>query len=131
MATWIGRFDSGGNPILHISVEGLYSQAESFEALIDTGFTGFLSLLISAVHIREFRLGELQGMTLADGISRMRLTVIVTISMDDEQLTVEAVLDPDGEEVIFGMDFLRGFARGLMILPLEGKVLLPKDAPGL
>jgi clan AA aspartic protease len=131
MATWIGRFDSRGNPILNISVDGLSSQPKSLEALIDTGFTGFLTLPISAVHVREFQLGELQGIKLADGISRMRLTAIVTVSVGNEQLTVEAVLDPDGEEVIIGMDFLRRFARGLIILPLEDKVLLPKDAPAL
>ncbi len=40
-----GSFDSAGNPVLKISVYGAVEQAKrEFEAILDTGFTGFLSM---------------------------------------------------------------------------------------
>lgn len=68
-------------------------------------------------------------MTYADGTRTLRLEVIATIIVEDQQITGSAIIEPDGSEVIVGMQFLQAANRGLVILPARNEVLLPIDLP--
>ena len=128
MADWVGRFDSKGTPTLGISIVGISAEPKQFDAIIDTGFTGFLLVPLQGMSIRRSQITGLMEIALADGITYKRLYVPATVIVDGESRTEAAILEPDGHEVIIGMDFLRRFWRGLTLLPSEGKVLLPRDS---
>jgi predicted aspartyl protease len=51
MAEWKGYFDRKGSPKLKVRVVIPPSSSGEFEALVDTGFNGFLSLPFSALPI--------------------------------------------------------------------------------
>lgn len=40
----IGSLDANGDPTLEIEIIGAYGQPTNFTCVIDTGFTGFLSI---------------------------------------------------------------------------------------
>ena len=112
---------------MRIAVDGLDSELTFFDAIIDTGFDGFLCLPFHLNGIRELPLIDLMELRMADGISRWRLIANAVVCVGEESQTGIAILEPDGHEVIIGMDFLRRFERALILSPHENIVLLPKS----
>jgi predicted aspartyl protease len=111
-----GAFDGIGNPTVSIQVAGVYSSPpETFNAIIDTGFTGFLSMPI----IRAFPLGlPLRGstdVTLADGKTQSRLMADALVTVGGQSHTGLVILEPAATDVLLGMDFLRTFSLALLV----------------
>jgi hypothetical protein len=65
--------------------------------------------------------------TFADGTTTLRLEVIATVIVDDQHITGSAIIEPDGNEVIVGMQFLQNSKRGLVLFPAKNEVSLPID----
>src|SRR5690242_13746171 len=112
-----GYFDKNFNPCLKITLSGAFpGPGKEFEAIIDTGFTGFVSIPL----IQAFPLGlPLFGttrLTLADGSTSDRLTALGRLTLLGQQTREGLViLEQSSTEVLVGMGFLRAFELALII----------------
>ena|SRR5215813_3067117 len=116
MDIWTGYLDNTGTPCLKIRISGPLSKGEEFEAIIDTGFTGFLAMpLLKAFPLGLILYGTTE-VTLADGSASPKLTAKagVTVTGGDLKIGV-AVLEPTSTDILVGMDFLQKFERVLFV----------------
>jgi hypothetical protein len=132
MPTQIGYIDSDNHPRLTIKIIGTGSSIEA-DALIDTGFTGFLMLpMIQALPLGLVLKG-VASYTLADGSKKPMLlaegTVVVrppsqssggsappgplAITLQEESIL--GVVTLGGDEPIVGMEFLRALDKWLLV----------------
>ena len=82
-----GYLDKSGHPILKISVHGVHPDLkQDFEAMIDTGFTGFLMMPIMAAFPLGLTLMGTSNYTLADNSTSAKLLAIGTVTVDGEQI---------------------------------------------
>lgn len=111
-----GHFDDEGYPCLKLLVTGPSGARHEFNAIIDTGFTGFC--LLPARHVQEIGLAVQRTtttLTLAD-------TRKIVCEMTDATLTFAGISEPglvhierNSDELLVGMDFLRQFNLALII----------------
>lgn len=111
-----------GCPIVEIEVSGPFAQPQKFTAMVDTGFSGFLSLPI----LKAFPLGLLlqgtMGITLADGSTHPRLTARGLVKFDAKSVIGLVVLEWQNTDVLLGMDFLKKFGKRITIDAVGGTV---------
>jgi len=123
--TPIGSLNKLGCPVVDIEVSGpLPNSQQTFTALIDTGFSGFLSLPM----LKAFPLGlVLHGTTnvvLADGNQQSKFTCLGQIEFCGQTEVGVIILEPHSDEPLVGMEFIRRFKRTLFVVPESGAVLL-------
>jgi predicted aspartyl protease len=115
MAIWTGFLDKSGSPALKVSISGPFESEQEFDAIIDTGFTGFVSMPL----LKAFPLGLLLYGTaeviLADGSVAPKLLAKGAVTVGDETQIGVVVLEPSSGDVLLGMDFLRKFERVLIV----------------
>ena len=129
MSTVTGFSDSDGSPTITIKVRGsIDANEQEFKAIIDTGFTGFLSMpLLRAVPLGLPLYGT-TSLTLADGTTRTHLVATGHVSISDNQSgSGVVVLQTNSSELLVGMDFIRVLGPTLvlrcdkhLIAPLSG-----------
>jgi predicted aspartyl protease len=129
MAATRGWLDAQGCPLTRIAVfpEGRPAPAKEFDALIDTGFTGFAQL--------PARLAASIGLT---GIGEMEIiypddtTEPVPVAWASMRLGSETregfVFTPDRGEILVGVHFLRLFGKTLIHSVNDGVVVLTDEA---
>ncbi len=109
-----GSFDNG-TPSLKFSLGGVGGEKE-FTAVIDTGFSGFVSMPM----IQAFPLGlPLYGTTtviLADGKSQTKLVAHGKAQLSDKSQFGLVILEFSSIDVLIGMDFLRTFGLALLVM---------------
>ena len=111
-----GYFDQQGTPCLKVSLCGIFnSDGIEIEAIIDTGFTGFISIpLIEAFPVGLPLFGT-TTVTFADGSTGNKLTALGTIAIGDRREKGIVILEENASDVLLGMDFLRRFKASLVI----------------
>jgi len=115
MPPWIGYFASGGSPALKIRVSGPFSDPIEYEAVLDTGFTGFLSLpLVEAIRLGLILHGTTK-VSYADASENYRLTARGQVEIEDHEKIGVIILEPSTNELLLGMDFSRLFQRALLV----------------
>lgn len=116
MDIWIGYLDSTGTPCLKITISGPLTKGQEFEAIIDTGFSGFLSMpLLKAFPLGLILYGTTE-VTLADGSAAAKLTAKAGVRVAGGTLEIGvAILEPSSTEVLVGMGFLDKFERVLFV----------------
>ena len=119
---WIGNSEDDASPVIRISIAASNAKVREFEAIIDTGFTGFLS-----IPQREAdRLGlvpiSTQIVVFADNSEHVRLIANATVIMGNESQDGTVFLEPFSDEVLLGMEFIRSFDRMMLLYPTEGFV---------
>lgn len=114
MAT--GYLDNG-DPCIEIEVSNPLNWRSRLKCLIDTGFSGFLSIPI----LQAFPLGLLLfgtiPVTLADGSTQYKLTCLGQAHLDNQAEIGVIIIEPSSDQVLLGMDFLRKFRKKLLIDP--------------
>ncbi len=83
--------------------------------------------------IKAFPLGLVltgtTGLTLADGSTHPRLTAWGLASVEGEEQDGLIILEPNSDEVLLGMDFLRKFQKALHVNPITNAVTMVDDTP--
>jgi len=124
MATIRGSLDSSRSPVVTIAVSAPSGPSTSFDAVIDTGFTGFVQ--VPEPHAQELGLtprtasemqypdGRIESIPLAWGS--------VTLAGEVQDRFVH--IQHGSDEVIVGVEFLRRFRKTLVLSIADGTVLL-------
>jgi predicted aspartyl protease len=130
-----GFLDKIGNPCVKIKIAGVYSKTgneSEYDAIIDTGFSGFISMPL----IQAFPLGlPLHGttsVTLADGQEQYKLLAGGRLCVGNRK-NFEfglVILEQTSTDILVGMDFLRTFKLALFVTQL-GVSLLDEDDDGV
>lgn len=133
MTAWTGYLDNAGSPRLKITLRGVWEGVnQELDAIVDTGFTGFLSMPM----VDAFPLGlVLYGTTttiLADGSTSYKLMAVGTASVGQESNVGIVLLNMGSgpSAVLLGMEFLRIFNKSLFLI--KDTVILvdsPKTVP--
>lgn len=129
MPLWTGFFDSAGAPSLTIEIGNPFlNSSQEYDVIIDTGFSGFISMPI----VQAFPLGLiLLGTTtvvLADGTASYKLTAMGTATVAEEAKSGVIILEQGSSEILIGIDFLRTFERVLFIHATNQVVLLQEES---
>jgi predicted aspartyl protease len=127
MPSWIGFLDNSGTPCLRITVKGPFNPGQEFDAVIDTGFSGFLAMPL----VQAFPLGLIlygtTTVTLADGSSNFKLTAQAMVMGEVHAIGI-AILEPSSTEILIGMEFLKTFNRVLFLHPAKPIVTLAEQS---
>lgn len=122
-----GYIDSAGHPRIKIGVYGL-SEAlkQEFEAIIDTGFTGFLMMPFMQALPLGLTLYGTGDFTLADGSTSPRLLALGWVDVEGEKTGGVIVLEGNASYPLLGMDFLRKCKKALLVAR-AGAILVDED----
>ncbi len=118
-----GFFDEYGQPKVSILIKG-HKGEHSVDAVIDTGFDGFICLPTSLAIQLGLELCGAQGVELADGSQHEELVFTGTTTFDGETCTVEIALT-ESDDALIGTELLRahkleiGFLTRTIILKSE------------
>jgi len=126
MPQWTGFLDSTGSPSIKLGIGGVFTTGtpQEFDVIIDTGFSGFVSMPL----VKAFPLGlPLFGTTsvvLADGSQSFKLTALGTVTKDTESNVGIIILEPNSNDILVGMEFKKTFAKALILHPHKPFVIL-------
>jgi predicted aspartyl protease len=119
-----GFFNSGGSPCVNFRLSGVLAGSAAkegfeFEAVIDTGFDGFVSMPMA----QAFPLGlPLRGaieVTLADGRNATKLHALGRAMIGDRANWGAVILEPASDEILIGLKFLQVFDLALVLTRSE------------
>lgn len=128
MPTWTGLFNAAGNPILKITLTGALGTAQEFDALVDTGFSGFLLMpTVKALPLGLILYGT-TSVELADGSNAVKWTALGTASVGAESVAGIVILENNTSVPLVGMDFLRRFKKTLIVHEKNTLVALVDDS---
>ncbi len=119
-----GSFNKLGSPIIELEASGPLGHRVKLTALVDTGFTGFLSVPILQAFPIGLILVSTTGITLADGSTHPRLTCLGEVHLGKETQMGLFIVEPTGTDVLVGMDLLKKFKKQLIVDPTNGVVRL-------
>lgn len=122
-----GYLNRSGHPAIKIGIHGIHPDLQrEFEALIDTGFTGFLLMPIMSAFPLGLTLVGTSSYTLADGSTSPKLLALGTITLGGERTTGVIVLESNQCDLLLGMDFLRQSKRALAV-SIQGVALVDEE----
>lgn len=116
MAVQIGYFNSSGLPAIKIRVSGAYPQvSKDIDAVIDTGFDGFLSMPLVKAFPLGLPLAGASSITLADGKLHEKMIAMCNVLLGDQNRSGMVILEPASRDVLIGMTFLNIFKKTLFV----------------
>ena len=112
----IGYLAANGHPHVKIKVWGFAKDfAQEFEAMIDTGFTGFLSIPLTAAFPLALTLFGTASYELADGSVSPKLLAWGHVELEDEDATGIILLESKSKGLLVGMEFLTKLNKALFV----------------
>lgn len=118
----IGSLDANEGPLLEIEVLGAFGQPHKLTCLIDTGFTGFLSIPI----LQAFPIGLVLATTMpvlfGNGQTEDKLVCLGLARVDGKENPGLILIETKHQQVLLGMEFLKKFGFKLIICPATGQV---------
>jgi clan AA aspartic protease len=115
---WTGYTFDDGTPVLRISISAPYATPRQYDAIIDTGFNGFLSVPQSVADTLSLGRLATERVFFADNSEHIRWTSLATVSIGNQRQDGVVYLEPASEEVLLGVEFLRRFNRMLLFYPM-------------
>jgi len=118
------------NPLLKLKVSTPDSSERSreYECVIDTGYTGFLSLPFMEMIWLGLTPHTATWMRFANGAREPRLICLGAVYLDGKQSIGDITMEPNADESLVGIEFLRIFQKSLHINPMNGIIEL-RDHP--
>jgi predicted aspartyl protease len=128
MATPRGWLDSHGTPLVRVGIfpPGRPSPSDKFDAVIDTGFTGFAQIPATSAESTGRRAAGTTDYTYADGAREPVPIAYATVRLGDEMQDGFVVLS-EGGDVLVGIEFLRLFRKSLTVSVRQGLVTLTDE----
>lgn len=121
----MGSFNGGGNPTFRISVWGIFpDNPVEMEVLLDTGFSGFLTLPLQTALPLGLVLLSTAEYVMADNSKQLNLLCHGTIGFDGEQVSGLIAISPG--DPLLGMEFLRKSRLRLLLDATNGIFSLEK-----
>jgi predicted aspartyl protease len=111
-------YNHAESPRIRIGLNGVSPHASrEFDAIVDTGFTGFISMPMKDAIPLGLILSGTTSTTLADGRSSHKLTALGTATVGEESNlgVVLLSLGSGPSDVLVGMEFLRAFNKTLFV----------------
>ncbi len=102
-----GFFDDEDNPRLKVKVGG-WRREVMVEAVVDTGFTGAISLPISTAMTLGLELFDETTIVLADGTSHHELVFVGTVRLGRERPKLVRILLNRSEDALIGSRLFQG-----------------------
>jgi predicted aspartyl protease len=116
MPTWTGFFSKSGSPAIKINIYGISDKASrEFEAIVDTGFTGFISMSAIDAFPLGLVLSGTTATTLADGSTSPKLMAIGNAKIGSEVQVGTILLNLGATDVLVGTEFLKAFSKSLFM----------------
>ncbi|MCR4278881.1 MAG: hypothetical protein NUV81_03180 [bacterium] len=101
-----GSFNDGDNPTLKIKVWGIFTNnAVEIEVMLDTGFSGFLTLPLQTALPLGLILLSTAEYVLADNSKQLNLLCHGSVGFDNENASGLIAISPG--DPLLGMEFLR------------------------
>src|SRR6202044_2719967 len=113
----IGFTGPDGSPVIRVSIEGVRSVRHDFDAVLDTGFTGFVSMPIVDAFTIGLVLHNVERVVYADGSSQERLIALGTVRLGGASREGYIHLEPSSGEILLGMELLRTFRLFFLLDP--------------
>jgi predicted aspartyl protease len=119
--------------MLSVALSGVLAAApgQPFETVIDTGFTGFISMPLFDAFPLGLILRGTTSVTLGDGSQSYKLTALGSATVGAESESGIIILEPNTNQVLLGMDFLNRFRKILRVCALANLVELVDVPPPL
>src|SRR6476620_7414502 len=114
MPVWPGRFN-GKHPVISLLVAGGQGHPEQFDAVVDTGFSGFLMMSAEDAAHHGFQPGPATTGTMADGTRVALPTALASVGFASRTRTGVVTLAPKKVVSLVGIDFLRAFKLALIM----------------
>ena len=124
----IGYLDANGDAYLEVEVANPLGWKSKLNCLIDTGFTGFLSIPILEAFPIGLLLVGIIPVTHADGSVRNKLMCLGSAGKGDETQEGVILIEEGSKQALLGMEFLRQFKKRLVLDPVAGTVELQDTA---
>jgi predicted aspartyl protease len=124
----IGSTGPDGSPVIRISIEGVRSVRHDFDAILDTGFTGFVSMSVQDAFPLGLVLHSIDRVVYADGRDQERFIAVGTVRLGKDSREGYIHLEPSSGEILLGMEFLRAFHFSLLLDPFTNFVQLFDEA---
>ena len=118
--------NNAGHPIIRVRVWGISDQfGQEFDALLDTGFTGFMMLPLTAALPLGLTLISTSAYTLADGSSTFSLLALGTVDYEGQQIfgPISLELNANCKDVLVGMEFIKQ-GKLMLLLHSSGAALV-------
>ncbi len=129
MPSVIGYLDKSGAPAIKVSISGpLPNSSQEFEVIIDTGFSGFVSMPILQVFPLGLILYGTTSVTFADGSTGVKLTALGGVTVEGVHKVGVIILEQASTEILVGMDFLKTFEMSLFVHTPGPLIALVADA---
>lgn len=103
----IGTVDAGLNAIVNIALLGRNGRRQTVEAVIDTGFDGYLTLPYRVVALLEFLWVRSQSVILRDGNPQLCDVYDGEIAWNNQLRSIE--IEAANTQPLIGMALMRGY----------------------
>lgn len=115
MKIWNGHFDKKHNPCIRIQVAGDTGRSIEIEAVIDTGFSGFLLVPVYLALPLGLAYVATSKVNLADGSDRPMLLGMAEVTFQETKKMGLVHLPGPSTDALVGLDFLRQFGLALYV----------------
>lgn len=112
----VGRVEPGLDAILQLTIQGPTGQEVKIEAVVDTGFNGWLTLPPTLIHQLDLSWQQFGQALLADG-SHSLFGIYEGIIVWDGQPRTILVDEADTMPPLVGMALLQGFELTIQVRP--------------
>jgi predicted aspartyl protease len=116
MAITIGSTGKSGSPVIKFDIAGAFpNSAREFEATVDTGFTGFISMPIMSALPLGLPLYGTTSVQFGDGKTATRFTALAGASLGGVTEAGVVILEPSTTDLLVGMEFLKSFKKSVLM----------------